>query len=216
MIDSFFTIEKHSTSEIKVNKSTFIAQAFPIFSQKETAGLIKKVKKQYYDASHHPFAYRSGIDGTNFRFSDDGEPSGSSGKPILEAIDKNDLTNVLVIVTRYFGGIKLGVGGLMRVYFKSADVCLRSASIVQKFITEEMNLEFDYKYVNVIMNLMQAEKIKIVENNSGEKYRLTLEVRLSKIEKLKQELISLTSGKVIINHPIPLIVALIKQTAKVL
>lgn len=197
-MDSYFTIKVHTSSEIKINKSKFIAQAFPLKSQLEIPKLIKSVQKKYYGASHHPFAFRVGINKNNFRSSDDGEPSGSSGKPVLEAIDKYKLTDVLLIVTRYFGGIKLGVGGLRRAYFEAADLCLKNAVIIEKLITEKLKLEFDYKFMNVIMNLIEAEKIKLLQNSSEEKCKLTLEVRLSKIEKLKNDLTALTNGSIII------------------
>lgn len=203
LTDSFFTIEKNSLSEIKINKSKFISQAFPINSQLEIPDIIKSIQKKYYDASHHPYAFRVGLNKDNFRVYDDREPSGSSGKPILEAIDKHNLTNVLGIVTRYFGGIKLGVGGLKRAYFDAADLCLNNSVIVMKLVTEKITLEFDYKYINVIMNLIEAEKINLVQNNSDEKCKLTLDVRLSKIEKLKNDLVSLTNGSIEILHTSP-------------
>ncbi|MEO6695106.1 MAG: YigZ family protein [Ignavibacteria bacterium] len=196
MIDSYFTIKEPSASEIKINKSKFIPQAFPLRSQLEIPDLIKSVQKKFYDASHHPNAFRVGLNKNNFRSSDDGEPSGSSGKPVLEAIDKYKLTDTLVIVTRYFGGIKLGVGGLRRAYFDAAELCLKEAEIIEKLVTENLELEFDYKYMNVIMNLIEAENLKLLQNTSDEKCKLTLEVRLSKIEKLKNDLTALTNGSI--------------------
>ncbi|HMQ67694.1 MAG TPA: YigZ family protein [Ignavibacteria bacterium] len=194
MIDSFRTIKSSTFSEIKITRSKFISQAFPVSSHQEISDKIKEVKKEYYDASHHPYAYRLGIDKNEFKFSDDGEPSGSSGKPILESIDKLELTDVMVIVTRYFGGTKLGVGGLRRAMSEAADLCLSKAILLEKLITEEMNIEFDYTFMNVVMNLIESEKIKLSGNTSVEKCKLTLEVRLSKIEKLKTDLVSLTNG----------------------
>ncbi|MEO8666497.1 MAG: YigZ family protein [Ignavibacteria bacterium] len=196
MIDSYFTIEKSSYAEIKITKSRFVSQAFPLDPGTNIPGVLKEVKKKYYDASHHPFAYRLGIDRNNFKVSDDGEPSGSAGKAILEAIDKHDLTNVIVIVARYFGGTKLGVGGLRRAFFESADQCLNNAEITEKLITEKIDLEFDYTFMNVVMKIIEAEKIKLLENNSDEKCRLTLEVRLSKIEHIKKEFVSITNGSI--------------------
>ncbi len=196
MIDSYLTIDNTSSAEIKVTKSKFVSNAFPFNSLKEIPGILKDVKKKSYDASHHPYAYRLGTEDNNFKVSDDGEPSGSAGKVILEAIDKHDVTDVIVIVTRYFGGTKLGVGGLRRAFFESADLCLSNANIIEKLITAKINLEFDYTFMNVIMNLIEAEKIKLLENNSDVKCRLTLEVRLSKIEKLKSEIIDLTNGSI--------------------
>ena len=196
MTDSFLTIKYPSISEIKITKSGFIAQAFPLRSKSEISEIINEVRKKYYDASHHPYAYRTGIDKNDFKFSDDGEPSGSAGKPILEIIDRYKVTDVLLVVTRYFGGTKLGVGGLRRAICEAADLCMSSAVIIEKLITEKIKLEFDYTYMNVIMNLLGAEKIKLLENNSDEKCKLILEVRLSKIEKLKTDLIGMTNGNI--------------------
>lgn len=196
MTDSFLTIKYPSISEIKITKSGFIAQAFPLRSKSEISEIINEVRKKYYDASHHPYAYRTGIDKNDFKFSDDGEPSGSAGKPILEIIDRYKVTDVLLVVTRYFGGTKLGVGGLRRAISEAADLCMSSAVIIEKLITEKIKLEFDYTYMNVIMNLLGAEKIKLLENNSDEKCKLILEVRLSKIEKLKTDLIGMTNGSI--------------------
>lgn len=196
MTDSFLTIEKFHSEEIKILKSRFIAQAFPLKTKTDITELINEVRKKYYDASHHPYAYRTGTDKNDFKFSDDGEPSGSAGKPVLEIIDKHNVTDVLLIVTRYFGGTKLGVGGLRRAVSEAADLCLTEADIIEKFITEKISLEFDYTYMNVIMKLIESEKIKLLENNSEEKCKLTLEVRLSKIEKLKSDVTGLTNGSV--------------------
>jgi len=196
MTDSFLTIDKKYSAEIKITKSRFISQAFPVRSKSEITEHIAEVRKKYYDASHHPYAYRTGIDKNDFKFSDDGEPSGSAGKPVLEVIDKYNITDVLVIVTRYFGGTKLGVGGLRRAVSEAADLCLSKAVILEKLITGKMNLEFDYTYMNVIMKLIEAEKIMLLENNSDEKCKLILEVRLSKIEKLKTDLTGLTNGSI--------------------
>lgn len=196
MKDSYLTIKNKSSAELKLNKSKFIAQAFPFILQSEIPELINAVKKEYYDASHHPFAYRAGIDENNFRFSDDGEPQGSSGKPILEAIDKFQLTDTLVIVSRYFGGVKLGVGGLRRAMSEAAELCLINASVIEKLITDRITIEFDYRFMNLIMNLIESEKIKIAQNLSDEKCRITLDVRLSVIEDIKIKFSEITNGTV--------------------
>lgn len=196
MKDSYLTIKNKSSAELKLNKSKFIAQAFPFILQSEIPELINAVKKEYYDASHHPFAYRAGIDENNFRFSDDGEPQGSSGKPILEAIDKFHLTDTMVIVSRYFGGVKLGVGGLRRAMSEAAELCLINASVIEKLITDRITIEFDYRFMNLIMNLIESEKIKIAQNLSDEKCRITLDVRLSVIEDIKIKFSEITNGTV--------------------
>ncbi len=202
MIDSYLTIKKHSAAEIKITRSKFIAQTFPLNPQSEISDLIKKAKKKYYDASHHPYAFRTGIDKNNFKISDDGEPQGTAGRPILDAIDKHDLTDVLVIVSRYFGGTRLGTGGLRRAFFDAADLSLNKAKIIEKYLTERLMLEFDYKFMNVVMKIIESEKIKLDENISGENAKLILEVRLSKIEKVKKELSGITNGSIRIKIPV--------------
>ena len=196
MTDSFLTIEKFHSEEIKITKSRFISQAFPVSSRTEITDYTNDVRKKYYDASHHPYAYRTGVGKNDFKISDDGEPSGSAGKPILEVIDKYNVTNVLLLVSRYFGGTKLGIGGLRRAISEAADLCLSNAVIIERLITEKMNLEFDYTYMNVVMKLIETEKIKLSENNSGEKCKLILEVRLSIVEMIKKDLISITNGNI--------------------
>lgn len=188
---------KPSIAEIKITKSKFIAQSFPVNSLQEIPELIKDFRKKYFDASHHPYALRTGTGKNKFKISDDGEPSGSAGKPILEAIGKYDVTDVLVIVARYFGGTKLGVGGLRRAFFEAADLCLGNAAIIEKLITEKIKLEFDYKFMNTVMNLIETEKVKLIENNSDEKCKVTLDVRLTKSENLKKELVSITNGNIL-------------------
>ena len=198
MKDSFLTIKEKTVSEVKIQKSRFIAHSFPVDSLTGIQEILKSVKKDFYDASHHPYAYRLGTDENNFRYSDDGEPGGSSGIPILEIIDKFRLTNVLIAVSRYFGGIKLGVGGLRRAMSEAAELCLNKAEITEELITENVTAEFDYRFMNVIMNLIGTEKIKLLQNNSGGKCKLTLQIRLSKTEKIKSEIFQLTNGSAII------------------
>ena len=197
MKDSYFTIKNKTYSELKISKSKFISQAVPFISQSEIPGIINSVKKEFYDASHHPYAYRVGPDDNNYRFSDDGEPQGSSGKPILEAIDKFQLTDIIVIVSRYFGGVKLGVGGLRRAMSEAAELCLAEAEITEKLITEILKLEFDYRFMNAVMNLAESEKIKVAENLSDEKCRLALDVRLSLVPVFKKRVLEITNGSAV-------------------
>jgi len=194
--DSYRTIDVANTYIQKIKKSTFISQVFPLGSQLEVSNILEKVKKKYYDARHHPFAYRTGLEDINYRSSDDGEPAGSAGKPILETIQKYDLTNVLVIVSRYFGGVKLGVGGLRRAFFSSADECLKSAKIITKYICEDIKLEFDYEFVNNVMRLLEKEEIKITDNISDERVKLFCSVRLCKTEKIRKSLLNVTKGNI--------------------
>jgi len=194
--DSYYTIGKNNVVTLKVKRSNFIAQAFPVKSDQEILKVLDNVKKKYYNARHHPFAYRIGLEKINFKTNDDGEPAGTAGKPILEVIDKFNLTDVIVIVTRYFGGVKLGVGGLRRSYFNSAEECIKSAKIITRFLYENVNLEFEYKFINYVMKQLEEENVKIIENESDEKVKLNCEVRLSKTKKLKEDLINITNGTI--------------------
>ncbi|MBK8980852.1 MAG: YigZ family protein [Ignavibacteria bacterium] len=179
-------------------KSKFISNAYPISKSADVIKLINAFKKIYYDASHFPYAYRAGMKSDEFRYSDDGEPSGSAGKPLLEAIDKNNLTDVLLITARYFGGIKLGVGGLRRAFFATGEACLENADIIKKYIMHSIKAEFDYAYINLIMKLIEKEKINIKNNESGDRCSLTLEIRESEYENLILKMSDLTNGKITI------------------
>jgi len=196
--DYFYTIEKEIFSEIKIQKSKFIATVIPVPSQLDIPELINSVKKKYYDASHHPYAFRVGLKKDSFRYNDDGEPSGSSGKPILEAIDKYELSNVLCVVTRYFGGILLGIGGLRRAYFDSAENVIKNADILKIFITKKINLNFGYEFISPVMNYLNNKEIKILENNSNELVELLCEVKISEVENLKSDLKEISNGKIIL------------------
>jgi uncharacterized YigZ family protein len=198
--DSYLTLSGDVISEIKVQKSKFIAQAFPINSQLKFQEILDNVKKTYYDAAHHPFAYRLGLADDNFRYSDDGEPAGSAGKPVLDVIDKFRLTDTGVVVTRYFGGVKLGVGGLRRAFFDAAEECLNTAKVKEVFVVEEFSIESDYNRMNIIMKILEQSGANIISNNSDEKVRLKYNIRKSLAEGVKKELVNSTAGNIIIQQ----------------
>jgi uncharacterized YigZ family protein len=199
IVDSYKTIISTAEAELKVSRSKFISQVYPVLNSDEVNQTTAAARKKYYDAAHHPFAYRLGTDSNNFRYSDDGEPSGSAGKPIMEVIDKFEITNVLIIVTRYYGGVKLGVGGLRRAIFEAAELAVQNSEIITKQITENFNIEFDYKYIGAVMNFLEKEQIIILNNTSDDKVRLQCSVIVSKREKFKDELSKLTNASCIIN-----------------
>lgn len=198
--DSFKTIQTKISFELKIQKSRFIAQAFPFTDSEYLPKILSEVKKKYYDSAHNPFAYRLGLEKDNFRFNDDGEPSGSAGKPILDCIDKFGLTDIIIVVSRYFGGVKLGVGGLKRAFFDSAEACLQEAQIIEKYILKRISLSFDYKFIGSVMNYLEKNSIHILENNSGENVNLICEIRLSKLEGFKENIKNLTNGTSIIKE----------------
>ena len=144
----------------KEKGSKFIASAFAVMSEEEAKRAIAEIKKQYFDARHHCFAYMIGPDKKNFRSSDDGEPSGTAGKPILNQILSKDVTNVCVVVTRYFGGIKLGTSGLINAYKTASREALDNATIIEKTIDEVFALEFGYPLMNEVMRIMKEEDLE--------------------------------------------------------
>src|SRR5260221_6593049 len=153
--DSYYTIEKPSIAEFKDRGSKFIAYAFPIADVTEFKEKLLAIKKEHPKATHHCFAYRLGLDGNNFRVSDDGEPSGSAGRPILGQINSRQVTNVLIIVVRYFGGTLLGVPGLINAYKTAASFALQVTPIVQKPVLINYRLQFDYTKMNEVMKIVK-------------------------------------------------------------
>jgi len=153
--DYYYTIEKPAIAEFKDRGSKFIAYAFPVIGSADFKKRLKDLKEEHPKAVHHCFAYRLGADGNNFRSSDDGEPSGSAGKPILGQIDSKKLTNVAIIVVRYFGGTLLGVPGLINAYKTVAALALQTTPIIQKAIEINYHLQFDYTKMNEVMLIIK-------------------------------------------------------------
>ena len=151
--DYYNTIEKPSIAEFKDRGSRFIAYAFPVSDVSDFKEKLAKIKKEHSKATHHCFAYRIGPDRSVYRVSDDGEPSGTAGKPILGQIDSKQLTDVLIIVVRYFGGTLLGAGGLINAYKNAAALALQVTPMVQKPVLVSYHLQFDYTLMNDIMTI---------------------------------------------------------------
>jgi uncharacterized YigZ family protein len=163
-MENYFTIEQTSTAEYKDRGSKFLAFVFPMSESDEIKKVLMEVKKNHPKAVHHCFAYRLGIDGNQFRVNDDGEPSGSAGKPILGQIDSKKLTNLGIIVTRYFGGTLLGVPGLINAYRTAAALCLQTIPIVQKPVLVKYQLEFDYNAQNEVMQIIKQCQCQIIKS----------------------------------------------------
>jgi uncharacterized YigZ family protein len=155
MKDFYYTIEKPSIAEFKDRGSKFIAFAYPILSAVDFKKILADLKKEHPKAVHHCFAYRLGTDGNNFRSSDDGEPAGSAGKPILGQIDSKGITNVTVIVVRYFGGTLLGVPGLINAYKTACSLALQIVPVIQKQIEIPYKIQFDYTRMNDVMSILK-------------------------------------------------------------
>ena len=161
---SYHTIEKPAIAEYKDRGSRFLAFAYPIQTAEEFKKHLKSLKEEHPKAAHHCFAFRIGTDGINFRSSDDGEPSGSAGKPILGQIDSNALTNIAVIVVRYFGGTLLGVPGLINAYKTVTSLALQLTPIIEKPVLVNYTLEFDYTLMNEVMMVIKRFNCEVLSN----------------------------------------------------
>jgi len=162
--DFYTTIEKPSNAEFKDRGSKFIAFAFPLETTDDFKKQLQLLKKEHPKAVHHCFAYRIGTDGNNFRSSDDGEPSGTAGKPILGQIDSKGITNVAVVVVRYWGGTMLGVPGLINAYKTATALALQITPLVEKQIEVNYSIEFDYTQMNDVMMIMKQFNCTIHAN----------------------------------------------------
>ncbi|WP_416197798.1 MAG: putative protein, YigZ family [Sporanaerobacter sp.] len=157
------TIHNIGKDEIIINKSRFIGYAKPIENEGEALAFIEEIKTLHKDATHNVYAYVVGDDNNIQRYSDDGEPSGTAGIPVLEVIKKEDLRNVVVVVTRYFGGIKLGTGGLIRAYTKGAKIGLEAGNIIEKVLFRKVKIRLDYTLYGKVENYLKTNGIIMID-----------------------------------------------------
>lgn len=170
------TILKNGKAEIEIKKSIFIGRAFFVNSEDKALEILKDVKEIERSATHNCHAYIIGEDGLTQRYSDDGEPSGTAGVPMLEVLKKEDMRNVLVIVTRYFGGTKLGAGGLVRAYTDAVVRALDEAKRVVRKNFTRTKIIYDYTFHGAIINLLANENFKIIEENYTDKVEVTIDI----------------------------------------
>ena len=181
----FNTIKENVSAEIVEKKSKFIANLFYVETIEDVENRLKEIRKKYYDAKHNCFAFR--LDNEKMaRFSDDGEPSGTAGAPMLNILEGRNLSNVLVIVTRYFGGILLGTGGLVRAYSEATLKAIENSEIVEKVYGNVLNIEIEYKDLDNIKYYLKNENINIENINYGEKILLKIELTDEELEKIKR------------------------------
>jgi uncharacterized YigZ family protein len=178
----YYTIDRTTTAEFKDRGSKFIAYTFPVQSTEDFKRNLETIKKEHPKATHHCFAYRLGLDNNTFRVSDDGEPSGTAGKPILGQIDSKKLTNILVIVVRYFGGTLLGVPGLINAYKSAASMALQVTPVIQKPIEEAYTLQFDYTQMNEVMMIVKQWSCSVLEKDMNLFCRLVIGIPKGRLE----------------------------------
>ena len=186
--DQYRSIAAPSEGLFKDNGSRFIALAYPVETEEEVKSIVAGLRKEYHDARPHCYAYRLGYKGDLWRASDDGEPSGSAGRPILGQIDSLGLSDILVVVVRYFGGIKLGIPGLIRAYKTSTADALSSAQIVDKIASRHFRLQFEYLSMNAVMKVLKDMDLPQKAQNFGESCSLETSVRLASVEDFIQRI----------------------------
>ncbi|MFD3002517.1 IMPACT family protein [Pontibacter toksunensis] len=177
MEDTYRTIEAPAEGLYKEKGSKFIGLAYPVYTEEEVKETMAELKKQYYDARHHCYAYSLGADKGRFRANDDGEPNHSAGDPILGQIRSADLSNILIVVIRYFGGTKLGVSGLINAYKTAAADALENATIVEKHETVLLQVHYAYPQMNEVMSLVKEYDLNVRDQHFELDCRLKLEVR---------------------------------------
>ncbi len=180
--DTYQTISAKSEGLYKEKGSKFIALAFPVTSEEDVKDILVSLRKEYHDARHHCYSYVIGFKGEHWRANDDGEPSGTAGRPIYGQIQSFNLTNVLIVVIRYFGGTKLGVSGLINAYKTSAADALQQSKIVVKTINDIYRISFGYLAMNDIMKLVKEENLNIMEQNFDTSCFVTVGIRQSKTQ----------------------------------
>lgn len=185
MEDIYLTIDTPSEGLYKEKMSKFLAFAEPCRTLEQAKEIVTRYKKEYFDARHVCWAYMLGSDRLNFRSNDDGEPSGTAGKPILGQINSFNVTDLCVIVVRYFGGIKLGTSGLIDAYKIAAQEALNAATIVEKIIEEQLTVHFEYPMMGEAMRIVKEEDATVLAQDFQEDCRLTLSLRKAAMPKMR-------------------------------
>ncbi len=193
--DEYYSIASPSEGIFKDQKSKFLSFAFPVESEKEVKEQLEKVRREYHDARHHCVAFRIGYDGVLWRASDDGEPSGTAGRPILGQIDSAALSDVAVVVVRYFGGIKLGVPGLIAAYKAAAYDAIRNAQIITKVAGRWYSLSYDYSQMPDVMKIVKELSLPQRFQDFSQECRLQVRVRLSLEKDFLERINNLTNFK---------------------
>ena len=193
MSDTYLTIFAPSEGMYKEKGSRFLAFAHPVSGEEQVRQLLTELKKKYYDARHHCFAYRLGSMGDVWRAVDDGEPSGTGGKPILGQLLSNELTQIAIFVVRYFGGIKLGVPGLINAYRSAAADAIANAKIIEEELRQIFMVRYNYLDMNQVMKIVKEMQLKIEEQDFDSECSIKLSIREGKSDELRNKLSTVAS-----------------------
>jgi len=190
-LDTYFSIAQPTQAIFKEKGSKFIAFAYPVENEQEIKDQLDLVRKKYYDATHHCYAYILGKDKKDFRANDDGEPSGTAGLPILGQIKSKNITNALVVVVRYFGGTKLGASGLVSAYKTAAAEVLAQATVIEKILVQSITFHFEYLQMNEVMKLIKDYELKILSQHFDNQCQITLQIRDDLVEEVTEKMTQL-------------------------
>ena len=197
MDDTYRTIRDLSEGYYTEKRSRFLSFALPVRTPDEVKTLIDAYRKKYYDARHVCWAYMLGPDRTTFRANDDGEPSSTAGKPILGQINSNNLTDILIIVVRYFGGIELGTSGLIVAYRTAAAEAIAAARIEERTVDETITITFEYPHLNSVMRIVKEDKPDVLTQSFELTCEMTLRIRQSRMDALKSRLLKVDSLRIL-------------------
>jgi uncharacterized YigZ family protein len=191
--DEYITVQGISKSELDIKKSKFIGLLKSVTTEQEAFDFLRSVRTEYPDATHHCFAFIIGSGAKKIsRSNDAGEPLNSAGKPILSAIESSDLNNVICVVVRYFGGIKLGVGGLIRAYGQTARECIQKAERIINVLSSDLHIQMSYKYMGAVISLVNRLKGKVISVDQGEKVLAVANIRNSMVSTFKEQIKSVS------------------------
>jgi thymidylate synthase len=192
----YFTIKNEVSSEFEEKKSIFIGHAKRVYSEEEAKNFINKIRNEHKEATHNVYAYVIGENMGIQRYSDDGEPQGTAGIPVLDVIKKNSVTDTVIVVTRYFGGILLGAGGLVRAYSKGAALAIKKSGIVEKVKGCSLNIEIDYDMLGKVQYNLNQNLWHIENINYSDKVNIKIYCEIKDLNKIKNSIIEITSGRV--------------------
>lgn len=194
MAEKYKTIYKYGEDEIEISKSRFIGYAKPVETEEEALEFIEEINKKHYDATHNCYAYIIGQDSMIQRFNDDGEPSGTAGIPMLEVLKKEELVNVVTVATRYFGGVKLGAGGLIRAYTRTAKIGIEAGILIHMVLHKVIKIRLDYTLYGQVENYILGQNIHIKDSVFDDAVNLEVYVKNDESDEFKNKITNLTSG----------------------
>ncbi|MBD1365806.1 YigZ family protein [Mucilaginibacter sp. ZT4R22] len=198
--DTYKTIAQPAEGIFRDRGSKFLGYAYPIGSDADIKSIVAKLKAEHPKANHHCWAIRLGIDRSVFRVNDDGEPSGTAGRPILNTLLSKNITNVLVVVVRYFGGTLLGVPGLINAYKLTTEAALEQAEIINKTVNDIYTITFEYPQMNDVMRIIKEEQLQVLEQTSELNCNIKFSIRKTQVEQVMSKLNKQTGVKVVYNY----------------